>query len=145
MPYYGQGDYYAAGGLGGFIKGLGKAAVGFLTGGPVGAAAAVLPSVSGSRSGKGGVSFPTLTAPPGGAPGGGGMIMPDGSFRRKRRRMNYTNVRALKRADRRIDGFVKEAKKALKHTNYRVVSKSAGKRGSRGVITKAEASRALRS
>lgn len=46
----------------------------------------------------------------------------------KRRRMNYGNVKALKRADRRIDGFVKVAKNALKHTNYKVVSRSAGTR-----------------
>ena len=63
---------------------------------------------------------------------------------RKRRRMNYGNVKALRRADRRIDGFVKVARNALKHTNYKVVSRSAGTRGgSRGVITRREASRAL--
>ena len=64
----------------------------------------------------------------------------------KRRRMNYGNTKALKRADRRIDGFVKVARSALKHTNYKVVSKSAGRssrNGSRGVITRAEAARAL--
>ena len=63
----------------------------------------------------------------------------------KRRRINYGNTRALTRASRRIDGFVKVARRALKHTNYKVVSKSAGRAGgSRGVITRAEASRALR-
>jgi len=66
---------------------------------------------------------------------------------RKRRRMNHGNVKALRRADRRIDGFVGVARKALKHTNYKVVSKSAGRgrAGSRGVITRSEAARALRS
>lgn len=63
----------------------------------------------------------------------------------RRRRMNYGNTRALTRASRRIDGFVKVARRALKHTNYKVVSKSAGRAaGSRGVITRREAARALR-
>ncbi len=65
-------------------------------------------------------------------------------YRKKRRSMNYGNVKALRRADRRMSGFVKTARSALKHTNYKVVSKSAGTRGgSRGVITRREASRAL--
>ncbi len=65
-------------------------------------------------------------------------------YRKKRRSMNYGNVKALRRADRRMSGFVKTARSALKHTNYKVVSKSAGSRGgSRGVITRREASRAL--
>ena len=45
----------------------------------------------------------------------------------KRKRMNFGNTKALTRASRRIDGFVRVAKRALKHTNYKVVSKSAGK------------------
>lgn len=49
--------------------------------------------------------------------------------RPRRRRMNYGNVRALKRADRRMTGFVNVAKAALKHTNYKVVSKQTGTRG----------------
>ena len=65
--------------------------------------------------------------------------------RKRSRRMNYGNVKALRRADRRMSGFVKTARSALKHTNYKVVSKSAGTRGgSRGVITRREAGRALR-
>jgi hypothetical protein len=71
--------------------------------------------------------------------------MPPGSYCVKNRKTNYGNVRALRRADRRIDGFVRIARSALKHTNYKVVSRSAGKRGSRGVITRSEAARALRS
>ena len=49
-----------------------------------------------------------------------------GAIRPRRQRMNYGNVKALKRADRRISGFVKVAKSALTHTNYKVVSKTAG-------------------
>lgn len=53
---------------------------------------------------------------------------------RKRPTMDPGNVKALRRADRRIDRFVGVARKALKHTNYKVVSKSAGTRGrTRGV------------
>jgi hypothetical protein len=59
--------------------------------------------------------------------------------------MNPLNPRALARSSRRIDGMRKGMGRALKHTNYKLVSKSAGRgRGSRGVITKAEAARALR-
>jgi len=59
--------------------------------------------------------------------------------------MNAMNPRALARSSRRIDSMRKGMGKALKHTNYKLVSKSAGKRGSsRGVITRSEAARALR-
>ncbi len=43
---------------------------------------------------------------------------------RKRRRMNVTNDKALRRAVRRTDGFVKLAKRALRGTGYTVVTKS---------------------
>lgn len=46
---------------------------------------------------------------------------------RKRRRMNPTNVKALNRAVRRTDAFVRVAKNALKNTGFKVVSKSSGK------------------
>lgn len=42
---------------------------------------------------------------------------------RRRRKMNPGNTKALNRASRRIDSFVRVAKKALKHTNYTVVTK----------------------
>lgn len=49
MSYYGQGDYYAAGGLGSFLKKavgtVARGTVGLLTGGPMGAAAAVAPGL----------------------------------------------------------------------------------------------------
>lgn len=50
----------------------------------------------------------------------------------RRRRMNYGNTKALRRADRRITGFVKVARSALRHTNYKLVSKSAGSRVRKG-------------
>ena len=42
----------------------------------------------------------------------------------RNRRTNYTNPRALARASKRVDGFVKVARKALKNSNYKVVPKS---------------------
>ena len=42
----------------------------------------------------------------------------------RNRRTNYANPRALSRASKRIDGFVAIARKAMKSTNYKVVSKS---------------------
>lgn len=43
---------------------------------------------------------------------------------RRRRRMNVTNPKALRRAIRRTDGFVKLARRALKGTGYTIVSRS---------------------
>jgi hypothetical protein len=42
--------------------------------------------------------------------------------------MDAGNAKALMRASRRIDRFVGVAKRALKHTNYKIASKSSGKR-----------------
>lgn len=42
----------------------------------------------------------------------------------RNRRTNYANPRALSRATKRLDGFVTIARKAMKSTNYKVVSKS---------------------
>ena len=59
--------------------------------------------------------------------------------------MNPLNPRALARSSRRIDGMRKGMGRALKHTNYKMVTKGSGRgRGSRGVITRSEAARALR-
>jgi len=57
---------------------------------------------------------------------------------RKRRRMNVGNVKALRRATRRTDGFVRLARSSLKNTGFKVVSKSAGK-VSRAAMDKAVA------
>lgn len=138
MSYYGAGDYYAAGGffssLGKIAKGAIGAGVGFLTGG-----------VGGAIAGSGLLrpSAPTMQQLqlPAGSPvtigtrlkTAGQALVPGGvePFRRKRRRMNPMNPKALNRASRRMDSFVGHARKALKHTNYKLVSKSAGK-GRRG-------------
>lgn len=116
MPYYSAGDYYRGdyyrGDILGVLKKIGGAVLkvgGTILGAtPVGAAAKrVIASVSPQ-------SFPQL-APPGmiPKPGMGGTIerfLPGGdSGYYKRRRMNVTNVRALRRAGRRVKGFLKLA------------------------------------
>jgi hypothetical protein len=74
-----------------------------------------------------------------------GTMRPGYGYQGRRRRMNPMNVKALRRASRRIDGFARTARKALKHTPFMLVSRAArGRRGSPGVITRSEASRALR-
>jgi len=145
MYYAHQGDPGLFGTIG---RAIGGAASGFLSGGPIGA-------VRGGISGltRGGRTIPQLPSGYQQPVMSGGGMGPSGKTpflglpiagQRRRRRMNYGNTKALRRADRRIDGFVKVARGALKHTNYKIVSKSAGSRGgSRGVITRREASRAL--
>ena len=135
MSYYGVGDYYRAGDPG-FLSSLGGAITGavggFLTGGPIGAISGAVRSFTGTPQAP--QAAPVIRTPgiagmvqrmaPGGATGY--QVGPDGQLRKKRRRMNYANSKALTRANRRVDGFVRLAKRSLKHTNYKIVSKSAG-------------------
>lgn len=72
---------------------------------------------------------------------GGGQITPkpmtynkQGQLVAKRRRMNVTNAKALRRAIRRTDGFVKLAKRALKGTGYTVARRGAGRKGPRTIV-----------
>lgn len=58
--------------------------------------------------------------------GGPSSIGPAGMPRR-RRRMNAGNAKALRRAIRRTDAFVRLSRSALKNTGFKIVSKSAGK------------------
>ncbi len=58
--------------------------------------------------------------------------------RRPRRRMNAGNAKALRRAIRRTDAFVRLSRGALKNTGFKIVSKSAGK-VSRATMDKAVA------
>lgn len=148
MAYY-QGDYYRGdpgffGDIGRFLGGAAKAAVGV--------GAAVLPGPAGMalRFVKQKISRPTtrqVTPPPPisiqppqmmpfvqppstiqpGVGVGPGVMMPT----RKRRRMNVANPKALRRAIRREQGFVKLARKALKGTGYRVTSAAAARRPTR--------------
>lgn len=138
MPYYGTGDYYGQGDPG--LLGIIGAGVSVVRG--------VRRAIRRGRTPRSrrapGRSIALPFAPPtmGPAPRGGGKKAA-GTGRRRRRRNNM-NPKALRRASARIDGFVKEAKKALKHTNYKLVTKSSGRGKTRGVITRAEAERALR-
>lgn len=61
-----------------------------------------------------------------------------GMARPPRRRMNVGNAKALRRAIRRTDGFVRLAKSALKNTGFKIVSKSSG-RVSKATMDKAVA------
>ncbi len=128
MGYYMAGDYYSRGGIGSFLKGavstVARGAVGFVTGGPGGAISAVARNLV-PQSRPSGIQIPPMQINPTAfLPGGQPLLQ----FGRRRRRMNYANGRALTRANRRVDGFVKLARKSLKHTGYRIVTKGSSKR-----------------
>lgn len=124
MAYYsapGRGDYYAPrgrGDLGGFLKRVGKAAVGFVTGGVPGAVGGFLASSGGTRPAAStavqiqqpsfsplpSISISRRTGPVMGAHAtpaevAASLGMPP------RRRMNPANPKALRRALRRVQGF----------------------------------------
>lgn len=139
MSYYtGQGDYYSGKGDPGLFGFLGKA-VGTLARvgasavpGPVGIAArgitSKLPSFG--RTTPVQATMPRVTPPritrafTSSAPAPVTVNPVTGQVQRKRKRMNVANPKALRRAIRREQGFVKLARRALKGTSYSVVSKS---------------------
>lgn len=146
MGYYMAGDYYAAGGIFSFIgKGL-KTVGGFLPG-PLGTVAGAIGGALDPTKKSASTpvpmtipaAIPTIINRGGGTiqpkPGIAGMaerLIPGGSsgyefVGRKRRRLNVANPKALRRAIRRQQGFVKLARRALKGTGYTIAS-----RGSRG-------------
>lgn len=133
MSYYGSaGDYYATGGIWDVVKGIGRTAIGLVTGGPAGAVAGAVSSIvpsSTRTSPRTGLTIPTFGGSTGSAPSVPSLGI--SGARRKRRRMNYANGKALTRANRRVDGFVKMARKSLKHTNYKLVTKQTGGRSKR--------------
>lgn len=152
--YSGKGDPGFASILGGIVGTVGKVAGSILPGGGAitTATKAISTALSGGSSTKslrGTSNVPTIQQPtrtpgivgtmqrliPGGASGyqcGGGNPCGSGYHLDKttkskcvrNRRTNYTNPAALSRAAKRLDGFVGVARKALKTTNYKVVSKS---------------------
>ena len=153
MSYFG-GSIRGAGDPG-FFGALKGAIGGLITGGPLGAAAGAIRGFSGPprqvqngaplsglqqraqvrqlrRSGQTSLTLGTFQQRQGLIPavkgffGGPPVFGPMGGPRR-RRRMNPTNPKALRRAIRRTDAFVKVAKSALQNTGFKVVSKSAGK------------------
>lgn len=132
MAYFGTsqrmvGDPGFFGTLGKIAKGAIGGAIGFATGGVGGAIRG-----SGILGGGRMPSAPTFAPPTigGRIRTAGQALVPGGvePFRKRRRRMNPMNKKALTRANRRIDGFVRETKKVLKHTNYKLVSKSSASR-----------------
>jgi len=168
MSYYGAGDYYGAGGwftdliggglgvIGSVIPGVGGDIVskvgGWIKGGtknnpPQPQVIPITPSTMPiSMAGP-----PPTIQPTPGIKGTIQRIVPGGAtgyevvIGKKRRRMNVGNAKALRRAIRREQGFVKLARRALKGTGYRITTRGSTRGGSRGVITRSEAARALRS
>lgn len=135
MGYLGgyQGDYLGGyRGDPGFFGFLGRAAK-KVGGALLGATGQIMPGPGGivaraaSRALSGG--FPGSGGPPG-LPLGPMRPMGLGEMQtgRKRKRMNVTNPKALRRAIRRQAGFVKLAQRALKGTGYRITTRGAGRR-----------------
>jgi hypothetical protein len=126
---------------GGLLTAGAKAVLGKVIGGRTGTAVRTLPVSVPTLADVAGAAIPMrhtqpgLPPPPiqflgGGAPpqiGPGGTTF--GGFRYgaglgRRRRLNPLNRKALTRAERRISGFVKIARKCLRHTGYVVVSRA---------------------
>ena len=104
--------------LGGLIKGIGKVAGGFLTGGPLGAIGAGVglirgapkapPIIAQARPGLGFGGFPAGRAIGRGVSQAAAMGLP------RRKRMNYSNQKALRRALRRATGYARQQKAVRK-------------------------------
>jgi len=130
MGYY-RGDYYRPRGdyyrpRGDVWGALTGAATGFLTGGFAGAVkGGILGAATGKKKPAG---SPGLLSPQGGIvvhpgnilPGGAPFLEPVGADRKKYRRINPTNVKALRRAIRREKSFIAVAKRALKGTGIHI-------------------------
>lgn len=149
MSYYGAGDYYGAGGIfGDILGGIAGAATGFLSGGPLGAVTGAIGGFKGKSKGTtptvidvsqmpapvlSYASAPTIQKTPG-VTGVVQRLVPGGQsgyqvvVGKKRRRMNVGNAKALRRAIRREQGFVKLAKRALKGTGYQVTTRGSTRR-----------------
>ena len=138
MPYY-QGDYYRGdyyqGGIFDVFKKVGGALLGNvpIVGQVYRGVSTAKRLLGGGQPQAGTQPRPTIPVmqPPWQAAGGRGAVVgkPGQPYKdvyampRRRRRMNVTNDKALRRAIRRTQGFVKLAKKALKGTGYTVVSR----------------------
>lgn len=132
MPYnagdghYVAGDHYVAGGILGSIgKAIGGVAKGIFKATPLGmAVTSVAPNLlGGTGGGKKPNVLPVLREPgisgfahrliPGGSTG---YVVPaGGGYGRRRRKMDYGNMKALRRADRRAHGFLRAYSKAVRH------------------------------
>lgn len=155
MAYY-RGDYYRGdyyrGDLGGFLKKavkvVGAGVGGFVTGGPVGAIKAGIGALAKptAMSNAAVISNAVGTMGIGGSilKAGGKLVGPIlagkevfdigkgfglfGGGNGKRRTMNHLNPKALSRATRRVEGFVKKARKAVSPLGYTVVRRGSGVR-----------------
>lgn len=133
MAYFGGAGRLAGDpGLFDTLRKVGRSAFSFIPGG-----SAVQAEFDFFRSPRGPAAIPRIPR------GGGGITVgADGVARSRRRKMNVTNVKALKRAMRRTDGFVKVAKKALKGSNFEVVSRaSQATARAKASVLKAQATR----
>ena len=110
---------FAPGPIGGIARTLG----GLIPGG--GGPRAITPTMMASRqqAGPGGLKIPGLR-------GLGQRIVPGGQtgYYPRRRRMNPGNVKALRRAMRRQDSFVKLARRALRGSKYKITTVGSGSR-----------------
>ena len=133
MAYFGGGSRSA--GDPGFFGSLFKFGVKtFVPGG-----ATALGAIAKFQRPTGGIAIPLIGGRRRGAPQ---IAIPrfdvNGQPVKRRRRLNVGNTKALRRAIRRTDGFVRLAKSALKNTGFKIVSKSSG-RVSRATMDKAVA------
>ena len=152
MAYY-RGDYYRGdyyrGDLGGFLRKAGRVVSGgvggFITGGPVGAIKGAIGGLRSSPTNAAIVSNGVGMMGIGGAIGtaikigaralpaiGTGIAVEKafglfGGGNGKRRTMNHLNPKALARATRRVEGFVKKARKAVSPLGYTVVRRGSGR------------------
>ena len=110
---------FAPGPIGGIARTLG----GLIPGGGVRRVATTMMTSRAQQAGPGGIAIPTIRgalqrAVIGGASG----------FYPRRRRMNPGNVKALRRAMRRQDSFVKLARRALRGSKYKITTVGSGSR-----------------
>lgn len=155
MAYY-RGDYYRGdyyrGDLGGFLKKavkvVGAGVGGFITGGPVGAIKSGISALAKptAMSNSAAIANTVGTMGIGGSilKAGGKLVGPilagkevydmgkgfglfGGGGNGKRRSMNHLNPKALSRATRRVEGFVKKARKAVSPLGYTLQRRGAGR------------------
>lgn len=150
--YY-RGDYYRGDIFKSIVKGIGGAVKGFVTGGPLGAITGAVGAVAkrptptqpqlppmlqlpvatqagfvggiGTAIRVGSKILPPLLAGKEALDLAGGLFGRGGA--RKRRTMNHLNPKALTRATRRVEGFVKKARKAVSPLGYTVVRRGSAR------------------
>ena len=146
--YY-RGDYYRGDIFKSIVKGIGGAVKGFVTGGPLGAITGAVGAVAkrptptqpmlqlpvathagvvsgiGTAIRVGSKILPPILAGKEALDLAGGLFGRGGA--RKRRTMNHLNPKALTRATRRVEGFVKKARKAVSPLGYTVVRRGSAR------------------